>query len=418
MDGELIVRPGVNDERVVIDLLAPTPSSTLQIWGPPISRIVADAHLVSRLPLLADAVAAVGVPYLIDPNTHFLQTDLRASDSWAKLPYGQAKALTPSDLSTDSSRNDLIDRVVAFQVEGGATAVIAPYLYSSNIEDPWFEISTDLLRRTAQHMEMVGIRFPLIAVLCAQLQSFGATKNGAGSGLDAFAAAARASNASAIAVCLSPAGSQHDGYAKVLRLFRAFDRMQKSTLPILAWHQGVYGPALVAAGAAGYESGIGTNEQTDVLRALSNRRPKQDGQKRLGGAAPGIFFAAFGRSISPAIGSALLGNIRMRAKIMCDDENCCPLGVRSTLEHHREHAVRSRSRSLTVLNEMPQRAWRLHRIASEARAAATLLDQANKILKAERLEARLHTTYSESIGRVAEFLLDTDRSQRQSADGA
>ena len=414
MSPELIIRPGANDQQVIAELLSPGPTSTLPMWGPPISRIVVDAHLVARLPLIADAAAAVGIPYLIDPDTHFLQTNLRPTDAWAKLPFGQAQPVTPSDFATSGARDDLVDRTVSFQVEAGATAVIAPYLYAGDPDDPWFQLSLELLHQTSKHMDSVGIRLPLIAVLCGQLQSFGAEKNVNG-GLDRFAAAALESGAAAIAPCLSPSGSQHDGYHKVLRLFRTFDQLRETKLPVLAWRQGVYGRALVASGAAGYETGIGTNEQTDVLRAMANRRPREDGRKKSGAAAPGIFLEALGRSVSPPIGAALLANLRMRAKIMCDDESCCPLGVRSTLENHRQHAVRARSRALNILDEMPQRTWRLHRIASDARATATLIDQANRILRSEQVEATLHGTYAESIARVAEFLLGTGDARSQPA---
>src|SRR4029077_4069467 len=153
MTSELIIRPGANDHQVMAELLAPAPSSNLSLWGPPISRLVVDAHLVRRLPLAAEAAASVGVPYLIDPNTHFLQTDLRPGDSWARLPFGRITALAPSDLSAQSARDDLVDRTISLQVEAGATAVIAPYLYASDPEDPWFDISLDLLRRTAVFMD-------------------------------------------------------------------------------------------------------------------------------------------------------------------------------------------------------------------------------------------------------------------------
>src|ERR1700730_10079437 len=120
MGSELIIRPGASDQQVIAELLAPGPGSTLPMWGPPISRIVLDAHLVSRLPLVADAAAVAGIPYVIDPDTHFLQTDLRPSDAWAILPFGQAPAATLSDFSTMDARDDLVDRTVTFQVESGA----------------------------------------------------------------------------------------------------------------------------------------------------------------------------------------------------------------------------------------------------------------------------------------------------------
>src|SRR5260370_17648393 len=138
MSSELIIRPGANDQQVIAELLSPGPTSTLPMWGPPISRIVVDAHLVARLPLIADAAAAVGIPYLIDPDTHYLQTDLRPTDAWAKLPFGQAHTVNPSDLATSDARDDLVDRTVSFQVEAGATPPFSPCPISRGSPAPWF----------------------------------------------------------------------------------------------------------------------------------------------------------------------------------------------------------------------------------------------------------------------------------------
>lgn len=404
MPAELLIRPGSNDHQVVADLLAPGGASALLPTGRQlISRLVVDAHVASQRPLFAQAAAGAGIPYLIDPLTHLLQGEVRPDDRWARLPFGHAAALSPSDLVSDEARRAIVEAVVDFQVEAGATAVIPAYLYAASIDDPWFATSLDMVTKTATYMQSAGIRLPLIPMLCAQLQSFGVEKNWT-DGIDRFAAVALDVDPAAVGFCLSPAGNATDGYHKVLRLFASAVRLSQKGVPVLAWRQGIYGPALVAAGAQGYETGIGTREQCNMARAIASRGPRSNEKKRSGGAAPGVFLDPLGRSVSMPVAHALLGDLRMRPKVMCDDEQCCPLGPTSTLDQHREHAVRARARAIAALDSMPQRTWKLHRIARDSRGAATLLSQATKTLKALGISVTLRDTGATSLARVAEHL--------------
>ena len=407
MVAELLIRPGVNDHQVVADLLAPGGASvSLPTGRPVINRLVLDAHVAGQRPLLAQAAAGAGIPYVIDPLTYLLQGQVRPDDRWARLPFGRAPAMSHDELQSDGAKDSLVEAVVDFQLEAGATAVLPPYLYALSPDDPWFAISLDLVTRTALYMRRTGIHLPITPLLCAQLQGFGAEKTWP-AGIDRFAEVALEVDPAAIAVCLSPAGSALDGYHKLVRLFSATDRLARTGVPILAWRQGIYGPALVAAGIQGYETGIGTREQCNMARATASCGPRRDGTKRTGGAAPGVFLEPLGRSVPMPVAQALLGDLRMRAKVMCDDEQCCPRGPTSTLEQHREHAVRSRARVLAALDSMPQRAWKLHRVARDARGAASLLGQANKTLAELGMRVKLSDTSATSLARVADHLSNT-----------
>lgn len=401
---ELLIRPGGNDHQVVADLLAPGNVSGVGSPARPlISRLVVDAHVAAKRPAFSQVASAAGIPYLVDPLTPLLQGELRAEDRWAALPFGQSRAIAPSEFESVTARDDLVAKTVDFEVEAGATAVIPPYLYASDPDDPWFRLNLDLLTRTAIYMADSGILLPIFAVMCGQLQTFGVERLW-GPGLDEFLQAALQVESAAIGLCLSPAGSGKDGYHKVLRLFSAAHRAASAGVPTIAWRQGIYGPALVAAGLAGYETGIGINEQTNIAASISSRRPVRDGQRRSGGAVPGVYLEPLGRSVPAPIARALLGDLRMRAKVMCDDETCCPLGPASTLDNSREHAVRSRARVLQQFEDMPQRAWRLHRVSRDARGAATLIGQANRTLRDMGIERSLSATGANSLATVAEHL--------------
>jgi hypothetical protein len=403
---ELLIRAAMNDHLVVSDLLASDPGPRLATRRrPPISQLVADAHVAEARPVLADLAQGAGVPYLVDPDTPFLQSGVAEDDRWAQLPFAQADPVAVGDV--DTAR--LVAEVVDFQLDKGATTIIPPYFYASSPMDPWFMASLNLVDRTAEHLHRNGIRLPVLPVLCAQLQSFGNTLTWS-SGLDRFVERVKGIEASSVGLCFSPAGAGQDGYGKVRRLFDTARRAKALGLRVIAWRQGIYGPGLVAAGLDGYECGIGTGEQTNVARQQSTRKPRRDGSSG-GGGGGGIFIETLGRSVPRRVGQILLGETAMRPKVMCDDEGCCP-SVAATLDKPRHHAVRTRARLLGDLADQPAAHWRLNHIAREAAAAMTVATQANRVLADQRAKERIKTRNLEALSQVAGELSEGEAGSR------
>ncbi len=405
MSGELLIRPALNDHEVVNDLLAPGGTGIMVgRQRPLVSRLVVDAPVAARRPQFAEAAAGAGIPFLVDPLTPLLHGELRDEDSWARLTFGRAEAVASADFAARADRDQYVGEVVEFELSQGATAVIPPYPYVSAPDDPWFLVALDWIRLTRAAMERDGIALPLVPVLCAQLMKMGSEKTW-NIGLDRFAAAARDAGAQSIGLCLSPAGDGNDSYHKLWRLFLAMSHLKTvSGLPVIAWRQGIFGPALVAAGVDGYETGIGISEQSNIRSNIAARRPPKPGQKPGRGGAAGVFVEPLGRSLNPRVARRLLENQSMRAKVMCTDERCCPQGVTSTLAHPREHAVRSRARELATLAALPARPWRLNHVAMKAQAAVTLAQQANRLLASVDEPLRIKTTSLEALARVTEEL--------------
>jgi hypothetical protein len=407
---ELLIRPGRNDHLVLQDLLAPGGAAVLLPNRPLVSRLVLDAHLARRRPDLPEAAAAAGTGVLIDPLTPLWQGELRPEDPWSKLSFGEARGLSPSDFAHDR-RDAVVASVVDFQLAHGATAIIPPYTYAQSPLDPWFEIALDFIRRTARYMRNEGVHLPLVPVLCAQLKGFGRERTWR-LGADRFLHVALDVGPQLIALCLSPTGGPRDSYGKILRLFLTARRFKSTGCRVVAWRQGIYGPALVAAGLDGYETGIGTREQSNVAGMISSRKPKPAGKKRRGsGGLPGVYLEPLGRSVPSPIAETLLGSRAMRPKVMCDDERCCPDGAGSTLDHRAPHAVRTRARQLAELDAQPA-PWRLHQIVKSARSAAALAAQANRVLAEAGFPDRLRAEAMQSLAQVAEFLGQSDATSR------
>lgn len=417
MPRELIIRPGLNDHSVIADLIAPGGAGVLLPRRRSlISRLVLDAHHAPMRPQFAEVAANAGVPFLVDPLTPLLQGPLRAEDRWAQLPFGRIGTVAALDFGEAHDRRVLVEQVVDFQVAQGATAVIPPYPYIADPEDPWFTHALDFVRLTASYMRSKQINLPIVPVLCARRQTFAAEQSW-DAGIGRFGAAATDVGADMLAISLSPIGDGKESYHKVLSLFLTVERLSATGIPIIAWRQGLYGPALVAAGLSGYETGIATREQSDMSGTISNRRPPKPGTKAGGGGFSGIYFQALNRSLPSPVAKVLLEHPALGPKVMCDDERCCPDGVSSTVTSHREHAVRCRAKGLAAIAEMPQRSWRLHHIATESDAAVTLAAQANDVLAAAGIKQRVATRGLESLAQVAEHLRQPARSRSGDASG-
>jgi hypothetical protein len=409
LSGELLIRPSQNDHEVIADLLAPG-GATIMVGKqrPLVHRLVIDAPIAAKRPQFAEAAEGAGIPFLVDPLTTLLQGEVREDDPWARLSFARADVASPGEYLRQDVSAAFVASVVDFELKQGATAVIAPYPYIAAPKDEWLTVALAWLNETRRYMDRWNIGLPFIAILCGQLRDLGAEKAW-GDGIDLFARTAENVGAQAIGLCLSPAGDGKESYNKVLRLFHAAEHLKTTTsLQVFAWRQGVFGPALVAAGLDGYESGIGTSEQSNVRNNIAARRPPKPGQKPGGGGPRGIYLEPLGRSINPRVAQLLLANVSLRAKLMCNDERCCPQGVTSTLDHYREHAVRSRARELGMLASLPARSWRLNHIATNAQGAVTLAHQANRLLAEVGEQLRVHPRGIESLQHVAEELGRSD----------
>jgi hypothetical protein len=298
--------------------------------------------------------------------------------------------------------DDLVAKAVEFQVDRGATAIVAPYFYADRPGSPGFAASVAAIGRTARRMRIDGVALPLIVVLCAQLQGF-ARRAGWQAALDRFAAAAVDVGPQAIALHLSPVGDGGESYAKLPDLIVAARHLRSAGTPVVAWRQGVYGPALVAAGLDGYECGMGIGEHANVRGFITARKPRErDGTPF---AAQGIYIPALGRSLPPKVARLLLDDRRLRGRLICESVRCCPHGADSMLASKgRRHAVRARARDLQELADIPRGGWQLNHIAKQAASAYVTATKANEILTATDLPNRIKTDGYVALEQVAEFL--------------
>lgn len=403
---ELIIRPSHNDHLVVADLLAPGGNSLLAAHTrPPMSRLVLDAPLAVREPAYRQAAEDAGVPVVIDPLTPLLQTEVAPDNPWSRLSFATAGVVTAADLGNPFGLQKLVAGCVDLQVELGASTIVPPYLYASGPGDPAFEVSLQLIGATARYARANHINLPLTIVFCGQRKAF-ASESTWHAGIDRFARAALEVGPQSVALCLSPLGTGHESLSVVLSSFLVAQRLKTTGARVIAWRQGFFGPALVAAGLDGYECGIGMNESTDISGFRANRKPKPPKPDRSskGAAVAGVFMGDLGRSIQRSTARLLLAqDSPHRGRLVCIDPRCCPKGAVSMLEEPRVHAVRARSRQLRELDAMPHPEWRVHSTAKDAWASALAVTKINEFLSS-RGENPLPSKAYESLAETVELL--------------
>ncbi len=395
---ELLIRASLNDHRVVEDLLAP------DSLGPrPISRLVLNAPDAPRRSVFSELAAKSGTPLIIDPLTTLLQCEVDPADPWVtEVDYGRAGALDPQLLVNPFSLDKLVAEVVEFQVAQGATIIIPPYFYADRPESAEFEASLAAIGRTARRLRVNGMALPIMPMLSGQLRGF-LHRPDWQAALDRFTLAAAEVGPQAIGVQFSPMGDGSESYAKILDLVLGMRHIRNAGIPTLAWRQGVFGPALVAAGLDGYECGMGIGEQAKAKAFMSSRKPRTKAGK--GFASEGVYMAVFNRSVPRKVAQLLLEERSVRGRVVCDSLRCCPQGADSMMSSKgRPHAVRTRARGLQEISEIPNVDWRLHHIGKQAASGFVAATKANEILGRAGVANRVRPDSFAALEQVTDYL--------------
>ena len=162
---ELVLRTGYND-HVVLAALLTDPAQLPPRLSRLIRRVVVDATAIVNQDGFTHAARASGTQLLVDPQTVFLTSEQHPTDSWARLPFATPTAIDPRDLLADpAARRTLVEAVVDFQIDHGATAIIPPYLHVKDFATVTAKVQRKLFADTREYLDSVGLDFPLFPVI-------------------------------------------------------------------------------------------------------------------------------------------------------------------------------------------------------------------------------------------------------------
>jgi hypothetical protein len=337
--------------------------------------LVVDAHTAGATDRLKNAARRAGAALLVDPQTPFLQTSQHPQDPWAQLPFATSQALTAQALLEPRALDRRVTEVVRYQLAHGATAIIAPYVHIERADDGWVPVQIALWQATRRALEREQIHLPVVAVLALGWRELERSRwQDALRPLQAGLRHELRPDRVALAASKVDAGAHPD---ERLAAFIAVLRQLRRHWPVLAWQQGTLGEAAVAAGAAGYECGIGWRERCDLQTQMRSHANAPDPNPKRG--ARPVYIEALGRSLPKRSVELLLHDTRAAAQLTCLNVTCCPNGSRDLLSDARAHAIASRRRSLDFLARPDQPAWRWNLLAQHSSAGLDLAERINRL---------------------------------------
>ncbi len=365
---DLVIRAGGDDvalmERVLAAALERRPHS-----------VVVDAHTAWRTGRVAAAARRAGIPFLVDPQTHFLQDFQHAADSWAQLPFAVPQPCTPAELLRPRRLDFLVAAVVEHQLSCGATAIIAPYVHLERPGDGWADVQVQLWRASTRYLEQQGIKVDLVAVIALGWRLLDRSTWPVAL-RPLIAALHQDLHPVEVAVAASKVDQGVRPEARLASFVAVIRQLRRQHWPVLAWQQGLLGEAAVAAGAAGYECGIGRREHCDLAAHMRTRRKPENAST--GRAARAVYTVGLRRSVPKRLLEELVRSApRIAAQLTCLDVVCCPAGQAALLSDARAHTIAARRRSLDLVAQAAHVAWKWNLLARDATAALDLAAQIN-----------------------------------------
>jgi len=334
-------------------------------------RVVIDAPVAAADTRVATAAHHHGVTVLVDPQTHYLQGRQHPADPWAQLPYATEQELGAEQLLTSPDLARIVGSAIDLQITAGATAVIAPYVHIEAPDDGWVQTQLRLWDLTRDHLRRHDLRQPVLALVGLSWRlldrpSWPGAVRPLQTGLRELAP-------QRIALA---AGRVDQGTTVPQRLAALVHLIAqlRPVAPLIAWQQGQLGLATVAAGALGYQTGLGWRERCDLRRTRNDHRYPRKGPR---GGRP-VYLAALGRSVPPGQVNAMLTDATLRPQLICPDPECCPSGWPTRQTDHLAHTVSTRARQLATLTQIGPPQWRWGYVADQAAAAQQFAATVNR----------------------------------------
>jgi hypothetical protein len=380
---ELLIRASLQDQALLRSIFgtgAQQPRASLRP-----DRIVVDAHVPARTSEFSRIARQSGVAFIVDPQTYLFQDAQPVGGRWSGLPFGLPRALTPEEASRPVFLSDLARRAIDYQVVHGATAIIPPYVHIDRPGSEWIDVQAGMWDYARAYLDNEAIALPVLAVMAVGWRMLQPVNGTRALGPMMRALADLAPREVALAASKIDDGAHPDERAMDLVLMVEQLRNDHS---VVLWQQGRLGELGIAAGAQGYETGIGWRERCDLPATMSSRRRAQSGGARSG--RP-VFVAPLGRSVDKRSLEEICHHRDIWTHLICTDTDCCPDGGRAILDNGRAHTVVQRARRLSELGRIETPVWRWQNLAEAADRGLELASRINRLAQTSSSITRVDT---------------------------
>lgn len=378
---ELVVRVSGQD-AALIDRIYGSGGAPAATRRP--NQLVVDAHVALAHPEIARTARRAGVPFLVDPLTHYLQDVQHRGDPWAVLSFADPSPYTPADLGSPHRQERLVAECLSFQIAHGATTLIAPYVHVASADDGWVDIQRGLLAHTRRFLDHNDVRIPVMAVFGLGWRLLDRVAWPAV--LNPLLEAADLLGPGAVAVAAAKVDQGAHPERRLADLLATITHIGVRH-QVLAWNQGTLGEACVAGGAFGYEVGIGWRERCDLRSAsAAHRQPPTGGA----GARP-VYIASVRRSIPKPSLRMLMTDRVLLPHLACPDLPCCPAGPSALLGDARTHTITTRASTLAELDAADTVAWKWQLLTQLSERGLQIADRINAASRLHEAVTRIDT---------------------------
>lgn len=382
-------------------------------------RQVEDLHAAGRLPiktLITDASKAKNqqefIRSLSDTGSD-ITLDTKAAElgalskfetkskSVAWAPDNNNRMLMPHDFEVGSNK-DIHGAISRLSIDLGVSRVLSPsHFWRDGLDDPWLQTdlnSASLLRRSLDREggKNIAIDFPIIIPHTKILDR--TTRL-------ALIKMLADSEFSTLVLRMSGFGD-NAAPSTVKRVYEAIADFHDLKVPIMLDHVGgLVGLGALALGVvSGIANGVGELARFDA--SAWHKQPKDRDSSSFGRAAyipiPN-FDKSFKRDALQYIASLDKG----RRAISCNDKNCCPKGLDSTLRSPKAHLAYQNTEALARLAEVPDARRMEHFLKGEMQKAERKIRELSRVkIPDEKLSQTVHKHANriDSLSRIFEGL--------------
>lgn len=313
-----------------------------------LSGFVFDPCLEHRHRELREAAIEHKLEAVLDPRSVELATEggvERVGISTLPWGLGDQAPHTPARLA--KAGIEVAEKIAAYAVEKGYSAVLAPTHYVADSRDEWCEVDGALTIALRNALDSAGaqgvlVYYPLI-LHGAALRSWDERRR--------FKAQLASLPIDAIWLRVNAFGTTSSGPRSLRGYIEAGRDFHSLDIPLVAERVGGVGLALMAFGAVGgIESGITFGERFEF--GALKRKPK-DGDRRFSPQAR-VYISELGAFLTVKQAKEFFEIRGMKARFGCRDTDCCRRGVTDMTADPRPHFLRKRPREVAAMSRLPE----------------------------------------------------------------
>lgn len=141
-----------------------------------IDRIIFPANFFTLCRPTVKLIRETGISFTTDPATNRLTYPaFSKTKGIQELPYSSGDEVIPiqkKDFHSISQVQDYVKKVLDFQIQNGITELAAPFFFTKNSSDDWFNINLKLLKESIAYRDQHYVSMPIWGGICMNVDNW------------------------------------------------------------------------------------------------------------------------------------------------------------------------------------------------------------------------------------------------------